>query len=573
MGNYTFITDKFSQIQREIGMTNFTGFFEMAINGLPSITEQTKLSIDVYHAHTALPEIRKATKSLSNNAHYIINNIDDPAQISIGSFPTLQAAVALLFIDEDFLEANFLEAIQLYKKADYRLILFRNYSNAPGNETLLARYFPAPIQLVNLGVVADQNDDLILQIEQGLNSGNYTFDKLLDISIGQSVIPLVEALREIIATESKIAATQKQLTVQDNIILRKEEPGSLSNEISTSTRQILQKNILDTEKGFKAKYEEKNKANIGEFYLQSEIFASMLSFEDLQQQDIAEKSEKIETQIKESKLAGYKKSIAANLSSEMQQDLAFLDTSATETIAKVNRMLQDKGLKAIDPNNLINPSIEIEKTISANNYFQRGYIGEVTKKGVMEYFVALRDYTGIIMVVVGLFGPLTMLSSVPTDEKEGIWAFLSAASLYLKQAKTFIQVFTIITIFFMIIYGIFDLRKRIPRKRQEEKERELKKARENLIQEGKRIYTDSSRDWVTALANYIREFAQNISNEVEQILKGSVAAKQQALSDKRNEFQINQQSIDLKNRNIQFAEKEYDLLYRRLMETNSKPTS
>ncbi|MNI52632.1 hypothetical protein D3C73_1074300 [compost metagenome] len=191
----------------------------------------------------------------------------------------------------------------------------------------------------------------------------------------------------------------------------------------------------------------------------------------------------------------------------------------------------------------------------------------------MEYFVALRDYTGIIMVVVGLFGPLTMLSSVPTDEKEGVWAFLSAASLYLKQAKTFIQVFTIITIFFMIIYGIFDLRKRIPRKRQEEKERELKKARENLIQEGKRIYTDSSRDWVAALANYIREFAQNISNEVEQILKGSVAAKQQALSDKRNEFQINQQSIDLKNRNIQFAEKEYDLLYRRIMETNNKLTS
>jgi len=395
MGNYTFITDKFSQIQREIGMTNFTGFFEMAINGLPSITEQTKLSMDVYHAHTALPEIRKAAKSLSNSAHYIINKIDDPAQISIGSFPTLQAAVALLFIDEDFLEANFLEAIQLYKKADYRLILFRNYSNDPGNETLLGRYFPAPTQLVNLGVFADQNDDLMLQIDQGLNTGHYTFAKLLDISIGQSVIPLVEALREIIATESKIAATQKQLTVQDNIILRKEEPGSLSNEINTSTRQILQKNILDTEKGFKAKYEEKNKANIGEFYLQSDIFASMLSFEDLQQQDIAEKSEKIETQIKESKLSDYKKSIAANLSSEMQQDLAFLDSSATETIAKVNRILQDRGLKAIDPNNLINPSIEIEKTISANNYFQRGYIGEVTKKrcdGILCCFTGLHWY-------------------------------------------------------------------------------------------------------------------------------------------------------------------------------------
>ncbi|WP_313157712.1 hypothetical protein [Sphingobacterium multivorum] len=573
MGNYSFIQDRISQIQREIGMTNFTGFFEMAIEGLSGITEQTKLPMDVYHAQTALPEIRKTVKSLHNNGRFVFNDLDDPKKVGISSFPGLQSAVALLFLDEDFLESDFLQELMLKKKTDYRLIFYRNFSADLDIVTLLRKYFPSHIELIDLSSFVTQTDDLFAQIERSISVSSYTHEKLLDLSINQSVTPIIEALRDLISTESKIAATQKQLAVQDNVILRKEEPGSLNSEISTATRQILQKNMLDTEKAFKAKYEEKNKSNIGEFYLQSDIFASMLSFDDLHQQDIAEKSEKIETQIKDSKLADYKKSIAAGLRADMQQDLNFLDTSAAETITKINHLLQEKGLKKIDSNNLVNPSIFIENTISANNYFQRNYTGEVTKKGVMEYFVALRDYTGIIMVVVGLFAPLTMLSSVPTDEKEGIWAFLSAASLYLKQAKTFIQVFTIITIFFMIIYGIFDLRKRIPRKRQEEKDREVKKARENLMQEGKRIYSDTSRDWIAALANYIREFAQNISNEVEQIIKGTIAAKQQALSDKRIDFQINQQSVDLKIKNIQLAEKEYELLYRRLMETNNKLTS
>ena len=572
MGNYTFIIDKFEQIQREIGLTNFTGFFEMAVNGLPGIIEQKKLSIDVYHATAALPLIRKTAKQLNDNGQYVFRIATKATQISSGAFPNIQASVALLLIDEDFMEEAFLQQIIKQKSEDYSVILVRNYTGNTEIEDELRQRLPSSVEVVNLPLSNDENDDILVQLDACLNTKSYNHAKLTDIAIARSVVPLVNTLKEIIATEARISTTQKQLTSQDNNILRKEESGSLSSEITTATRQIIQKNILDTEKGFKAKYDEKNKPNIGDFSIQSDIFASMLSFDDLEKKEVAEKSEKIETQIEGRKIETYKESIASNLKEEMQKDLSFLDISAIETVNKINRILRDKGLKTIDTANFINPVIETDKIINANNYFQRPYIGEVTKKGVMEYFVALRDYTGIIMVVVGLFGPLTMLSSAPTDEKEGWLAFLSTVSLYLKQVKTFIQVFTIVTILFMIIYGIFDLRKRIPRKRQEEQDREVKKARENLMQEGKRIYTDSSRDWVAMLSNYIREFAQNISNEVELILRNSVANKQELLLNKRNEFQINQQSVDLKIRSIQMAEKEYDMLQRRLMEINDKLT-
>lgn len=573
MGNYTFLTDKFRQIQREIGLTNFTGFFEMAINGLPDIIDQKKMSVDVYHAVAALPLIRKTVKLLDKQDRYVFHILTKATQMGAGAFPNIQATVALLLIDEDFMEEAFLKHIIQQKCEDYRVILVRNYTDNPEIEDELRQKIPSAVEVVSLPLGSDENDDVLMQLDTCLNTKNYNHAKLTDIAIARSITPLVNTLKEIIATEARISSTQKQLTAQDNNILRKEESGALSNEITSTTRQIIQKNILDTEKGFKAKYEEKNKPNIGDFSIQSDIFASMLSFDDLEKKEIAEKSEKIETQIEGSKIEAYKETISSNLKQEMKKDLYFLEVSAAETVNKINRILKDKGLKTIDAANFINPAIETDKIISANNYIQRPYVGEVTKKGVMEYFVALRDYTGIIMVVVGLFGPLTMLSSAPTDEKDGWWAFLSTVSLYLKQVKTFIQVFTIVTIFFMIIYGIFDLKKRIPRKREEEQDREVKKARENLMQEGKRIYTDSSRDWVTMLSNYIREFAQNIGNEVELILRNSVANKQQLLLNKRNDFQINQQSVDLKTRNIQMAEKEYDMLQRRFMEINDKLTA
>ena len=105
--------------------------------------------------------------------------------------------------------------------------------------------------------------------------------KLIDISVLQTCIPIINTLKEIIETESKINFTQKQLASQDNIIIRKEESGFSNNDITTSARQIIQKNILDIDKGFKSKYDELNKPIVGNFYLQLDDFINKISFEDI----------------------------------------------------------------------------------------------------------------------------------------------------------------------------------------------------------------------------------------------------------------------------------------------------
>lgn len=564
MENFTFLPDKIKQIQKEIGLTNFIGFFEMAANELPKIIENNKLSIDVYYSSVALPSIREDVKVLQKEKEFQYNFFNSISQTTSASFPNIQATVALLLIDNDFISEGFIDKMANFKKEDYHIVFIKNYTKNTEIENLIKNKLKSNVEIINF----ELNDlELNSQVITELKSKDCK--KLIDISVLQTCIPIINTLKEIIETESKINFTQKQLASQDNFIIRKEESGFSNNDITTSARQIIQKNILDIDKGFKSKYDELNKPIVGNFYLQLDDFINKISFEDIDQFDVAEKSEKIETKLNASKSELFKENIVNSINNEFKKDLIFSNSSCNDGIQKINNLLVSKNLPKIKKDNFINPDIQSDKIVSSNNYIQRPYLGEITKKGVMEYFIALRDYTGMIMVVVGIFSPLLMMSST-SDDQVGFWSFLNKISAVLRLAKQPIQLITIILIAFMIIYGIFDLRKRIPRKREEERERELKKAKENLMQEGRRIYSDISRDWVAMLSNYLRELAQNITNEMDGIFKTSVSDKQLKLGAKKNEMQLSQQSIELKNKNIQMAEKEFDMLFKRVIDIKEK---
>lgn len=566
MENLTFLPDKIKQIQKEIGLTNFIGFFEIVANELPKIIDNNKLSIDVYYSSVALPSIREDVKVLQKEKEFQYIFFNSISQTTSASFPNIQATVALLLMDNDFISEGFIDKMANFKKEDYHIVFIKNYTKNTETENLLKNKLKSNVEIIKLEL---NDSELNTQINAELKTKDCK--KLIDISVLQTCIPIINTLKEIIETESKINFTQKQLASQDNIIIRKEESGFSNNDITTSARQIIQKNILDIDKGFKSKYDELNKPIVGNFYLQLDDFINKISFEDIDQFDVAEKSEKIETKLNASKSELFKENIVNYINNEFKKDLIFLNSSCNEGIEKINNLLASKNLPKIKKDNFINPDIQADKIMSSNNYIQRPYLGEITKKGVMEYFIALRDYTGMIMVVVGLLSPLMMLSSL-SGKKEGEWyeEFAFIIGEFMRPLKIGLAVITAIIVLFMIFYGIIDLRKRIPRKREEERDREVKKARENLMQEGRRIYSDISRDWVAMLSNYLRELAQNITNEMDGIFKVSASDKQLKLGAKKNEIQLSQQSIELKNKNMQMAEKEFDMLFKRVIDIKEK---
>jgi t-SNARE complex subunit (syntaxin) len=115
----------------------------------------------------------------------------------------------------------------------------------------------------------------------------------------------------------------------------------------------------------------------------------------------------------------------------------------------------------------------------------------------------------------------------------------------------------------MIVYGIIDLRRRIPKKRVEEFEREKAKAQDLLSQEGKRMFNESSRDWTSAISNWMRETAQLIQAQIDKNIREMQQNKTQQLNNEKQQQQRIQQSVDLFQRNIQTAERHRDQLTQR----------
>jgi hypothetical protein len=136
---------------------------------------------------------------------------------------------------------------------------------------------------------------------------------------------------------------------------------------------------------------------------------------------------------------------------------------------------------------------------------------------------------------------------------------------YIKLSTAFIAIS-------LIVYGVYDLRRRIPRKREEEFKRELSKAKELLLSESKRMYSESARDWCSNIAQWIKEISQNITNQVDRNVRMLQSVKTQKMNQERLQQQKQQQSIDLLQRNIQTAERIKDQLATRFRDMASEAT-
>lgn len=268
--------------------------------------------------------------------------------------------------------------------------------------------------------------------------------------------------------------------------------------------------------------------------------------DDFEKKELAEKSEKYETHIAQGFLDRFISKISGSISKELGKDEAFIKSSLEDLLAQINIQLKTKNIQPLTAA-VFPPFPEKERVIQSFCYLNKTYTGEVIKKGAMEYFVALRDYTGLIMVVGGLLAPLSIVASA------------SDSGLF-KHVATWVKGSTAGISLLMIIYGIYDLRKRIPKKRVEEFQRELTKARELLQMESKRMFSDSSRDWTTTISNWIRDATQNINMQIERNMKDQQTQRAGMMNQEKVQQQKLQQNIDMLLRSIQSAERVKDTM-------------
>lgn len=356
-------------------------------------------------------------------------------------------------------------------------------------------------------------------------------------------------LQTIVADETKALELRRQLLQVDAAGGRKVGLGG-SSDLTNRVRGVVQKNIIDTERSFKLKYDGLNRSKQGEFQIGISNLLGRLTTEQIRTVDRASKTETYETEVDPQFVDRFTQDLRKPMLQQMEDDVRFVEQIRKMTIDQINSVLASEGLKPIDQRNLHVADLQPQAVSDSHFFINRKYSGEVTKDGMMQYFIALRDYTGMIMVLVGILAPLTLIATAPDADPDSVLAIINKAGRAMKNFRAYITFITALLVAGMLIYGFVDLRRRIPLRRIEEREREVQRSRDALEQEARRMYSDGSRDWLAQLATYIRDLAASINAEVEQSLRTKGQHALEAMDALKRRTSIEQASVEARMKGV-----------------------
>jgi hypothetical protein len=547
------IADRIEDISREIPVSSFAGFLEGANRKIRKIASNDAFYIDVYRSEVSSAASKKLNKVLDEavvSTNFVLVHKDEK-NFDVRVFEHIFPSIALIYLDEELMLSGPLKQHIRNFDTQYKLVIVVNLLPEGTTNQEFNRLLSYRLKVINV-LPEDFEGKTFTEILRAHLQGP-VLDGLHKISYLNSIKPVFTFLDDVITAENKAAGTRKLLNNQNVNITRKEEQFANLNDLSGALRQITQRDIQELEKSYKTKYDDLNKPNIGMFSVKLKVAVDDLV--DFEVQKVAEKSEKVDITINQDFQKDFVANIRTDLSNEYVKDESFVKTSIEELLKKVNIQLKNKGVAPVKPIDIYPQFPESKRVLDSYCYISREYKGELIKRGPTEYFVALRDYTGIIMVAVGLLGPLngiTMLQDFFDKDKNADTAAFSVISFF-KGFNASIKIITAVITLGMICYGIIDLRKRIPRRRIEEFNREMVKAKETLGQEGKRIYNEASRDWLQNISMWIKDVNQNLALQIEKNIKNTQLARVNQANQEKKQQQKQLQIIDVLLNSIQSA--------------------
>jgi hypothetical protein len=508
----------------------------------------TAVKTNVSHPFWKFCPIKDKAKIENNNYSIQVYCENELPKRKLG-FPI--SALGIIVLDENLP----LNEIVLYhikqQSSEYAVLIILNYTESEIDAKKLKYAHNGLFFIIDMKTNTLESLDALLKE----HITPVQFDKLLERSFLNTLQPLLALSTETIQQEQYISGVRKNINTQLSSVLRKEEMDSNINDTINTVKSQLQNWNFDLEKEMKNKYEELNKPITGRYSQKTTNWSESLV--DLEHIEVAEKTERLVTEINPSFLINFENQIKNEITSDFTNDYTYILDQANSTINKINLVLDKKinlsknqKILTIDYSRFPNS----EKSLKSYIGFNRSYSGEVSKKGVSEYFVALREHIGTIMVVVGLLAPINMISSAAGTEAgtepENKESMMMQLSEIMKEVRAYIQFGTAGIIIVMIIWGYFDLRKRIPRKRKEEFERELKKAKENLQSEGKRMFNESSKDWQYNMSQWVRETYTSLQSQLDKIGKEHNTLQLQKSNDEKLRIQRLNQGLDNNNKQI-----------------------
>lgn len=544
------LRDALDGAARELGATSRAGYFSVALSAMKALEKGDAAKAELLLSPLTAELARSFREGLGTAAEVVT----DMSRVRLSDKLLLPAASVAVIVEEEV--SDLPEAARLVAQGSgsaSRAI----FVVGDGDNTELRAAMAVP---PDIHVAAAPSRDALAAVLAWLDQ---QLPEVHQKAVDGSLTRISRYAHGIVTDEMKSLELRRQLLTED-INAGRKSGISTGPDINSKIRTVIQKNIQDAERAFKSKYDELSRVKQGEFHVEILNLVAELTLDDMRFFDKASKTETTEAEVQEAFVANFVSKLRQKMTAKLKDDFDFIFESQKMSIDQINGFLSNEAYSPIDPNKLHAPDLQPELAIESHFHIFKRYSGEVTKDGIMQYFIALRDYTGMIMVLVGILAPLTLVATSPDAEPGTLLYFISKTiSPLLKMVRSYVTFVTAMLVAAMLIYGFIDLRRRIPQKRIEERERELGKARDQLENEGRRMFNDSARDWLGQIGTYIRDLTASINGEVEQSMRSRSKLLAEASNENRRRLALEQSSVETRLKGVTQLERKFDALVKK----------
>jgi hypothetical protein len=408
---------------------------------------------------------------------------------------------------------------------------------------------------------------------------------LRDHALTQSLEQIALLNRDNIVQENKLIQLRKALQTQLGQAVKLEEGSFNASELGSQTRSRIQNSLAELEKSIKQQWEDANKPQTGAFFHRSSALAEEL--EQLEEIENLEKTEKVTLRPAPEFEEQFQSQVQATLAQRFEIDAGLIQRTIGKLTEELNHLFTQHQVAALPASEDFRRRFAFQKITDSFAAITKSYQGEMTKRGFTEYFVALREYTSLISTVVGLLMPIVIgiggfevldefvlknkeqpqqiapgmvpgadAAMMATDpaKKPSRWESMS----FSQKLRTVVYTLSAFISIAMLVYGFYTLSHRIPQMRQEVYQRELRKARDSLLSEGRRMFNEAGREWLGQVSNFCREQSTAMQNAAERSIKDQLQQRDKKLTESKNAVQRRSQGVDLLQRRLSAVDRAKD---------------
>lgn len=527
-------------------------------------------ALNAFAASLGIPaaELKPGASLIRGDAVFRFQDTTTPLPVVLG-IPQAPLGIALVNSLED-IEAPLLRYLKV----------LRVYAMQPGEG--MPPNWPAGLQIVRGSHPIPPNDaqDWLQQVCDQTGG-----QALREYALTQSLEQIALLNRDNIVQENKLIQLRKALQTQLGQAVKLEEGSFNASDLGSQTRNRIQNGLAELEKSIKQQWEDANKPQTGAFFHRSSALAEEL--EQLEEIENLEKTEKVTLRPAPEFEAQFQSQVQATLVQRFEIDAGLIQRSLGKLTEELNQLFTQQQVPALPAPEDFRRRFAFQRITDSFATITKSYQGEMTKRGFTEYFVALREYTSLISTVVGLLMPIVIgiggfevLDEFVLKNKEqpqqiapgmapGADAAMMAADpakkpsrwesmSFSQKLRTVVYTLSAFISIAMLVYGFYTLSHRIPQMRQEVYQRELRKARDALLSEGRRMFNEAGREWLGQVSNFCREQSTALQNAAERSIKDQLQQRDKKLAESKNAVQRRSQGVDLLQRRLSAVDRAKD---------------